>query len=305
MDSELHIFVPYTLDERGRCCKSRVVTAGTADLPRVERYFRKQLGIDTVQRRFTPDGTARIAQRAPSDAGQPLMGLVHIIYEWDVDQYQVTSAATTVTGLDEGIDAATLQKFEEFDKTIQYYDRLNAKGQPFPDDAPVIHPVEPRWLRDAVTRARHSRRAPSKRTEFKRQIKFSRVGGFEHGGWRVPKSNTIAGSPLFPVKGQRASRARSLMNYPPKGCHPFIKERVASDKALAKIPASIRNKAFHVYELCDFGDVPRATREANFLALKRRKGVVTAHYNFYRHRFGIITDMKDGVAYLGLRGEFS
>jgi hypothetical protein len=92
------------------------------------------------------------------------------------------------------------------------------------------------------------------------------------------------------------------MVYPPKGCHRFVRTGVTSDKA-AKIPISIRNKAIRAYQLCDFGDVPRATREANFLALKRRKGAVLGIYTFYRRPIAIVTDMKDGVAYLSLKEE--
>ena len=93
------------------------------------------------------------------------------------------------------------------------------------------------------------------------------------------------------------------MQLPPKGCHPFVKRLSGSDLAGKKVLASIGKSALHNYQLCDFGDVTRAQRAANFTAMKRRKGVVVGIYHLGRHPFVITTDVKTGEAFMSLISE--
>lgn len=283
----LTLFVPYELDSRGRCCQSRVVVARAHELTRVKRHFEKQL------------------ENAPG-----LIGLVAAHYEWHGKHYVLTRSDAVITGEDMSIDDATVAEFEAFADTIHYYERLDEHGLPLPGDEPVLHYPEPTpWLQGGrhlpSARQRHRReprikaKAPSKVT-FGKPVLLSDFRAGRTGRdstLRIPKSRTHQPSPLYP------SRSKPQIAYPPKGCHPFVKTRAASELALAKLPASIRSKGFHSYELCEFGDVPAATSRDNFLALKRRKGTVIGFYNFYRHPFAIVTDMKDRVAMLLLRTE--
>lgn len=283
----LTLYVPFELDPRGRCCQSRIVVARGYEIARVDRYFEKQL----------------------KEAHRPY-GLVVVHYEWQGSHYTCVRSDAVVTGPDEG-DEDVMAQFEAFPDTIHYYPRLDRNGLPLPGDEPNLHYPDPEpWLRGGrhlpSARQRHRREPRLKKSKvstvtFGQPVKLSdyRAGKSTRLGsrLRLEKSTTHQPSPLYP------SRSKPQIAYPPRGCHPFVKTRAASELALKKLPASIRSKGFHSYELCEFGDITSATSRANFLALKRRKGTVIGFYNFYREPFAIVTDMKDRVAMLLLRTE--
>lgn len=273
-DSKLYLFIPYHLDERGKCCKSRVVSAGSSDVRRVRAYFRKQLG-----REGGADDNLH---------GHPgPFGLMTLVYEWNAaeKQYDLTEASSTTSNSSHLAPPRDIE-FENFWLTIEHYERLDARGRPFPRDTPFIHEPEPR-----SPRARSHRRAQRPSLGQRRQRWFIQIGGPTGKLPRVAKSHNELPSPLFP------SRSKPSIAFPPRGCHPFVRQSITTELAL-KVPKHIRQKGLHSYFLCDFGDVPRATREKNFLALKRRKGIVVGIYKFYRVPFGIVTDMRDGIAHV-------
>lgn len=276
----LTLFVPYELDARGKCCESRVVVAHAYELLRILRYFKEKL----------------------SKASQPY-GIVMVHYERRGNQYIATRTTRTYTASEQFFpNQELMDKFEAFSETIHHYERLDLRGLPFPGDEPVLQYPEPdNWLsrgplRPSV-RERHRRRPRIGKPQAPRGTIFDITSHVSGHPLRVRKSDTHLPSPLYP------SRSKPEIAFPPRGCHPFVKTRAITDRAQAAIPVSIRNKAFHSYELCEFGDVPRATRDANFKALRRRKGTVIAFYNFYKTPIAIVTDMTDRVAVLMLRSE--
>lgn len=275
MDS-LRIFIPYRL-ANGKCCKSRVVVAEGHQIERVSKHFQTRMQ----------------QSRAP-------FGLIVLDYEWTGNQWEYTEGVTQLAGNFEGMSETLVERFENFDATLPYYRRLDARGLPFPGDVPVMrtsYPKEPRSKRPHVTRGpklsargpRRPRRMPSSLSRF-----FSNRP--TRAGWRTPRSDIRAPSPLF---------QRREMSFPPRGCHPFVVHRVATAAALKKLSEALRRRAFHNYELCDFGDVSRAQRSANFQALKRRRGNVVGIYHLGRHPFTIVTDVKTGIALLGLHEEYA
>lgn len=275
-DPKLYLFIPYHLDERGKCCKSRVVSAGSSDVRRVRAYFKKQLGIITSETNDILRG------------GHPgALGVMTLYYEWNpkAKQYDLEEASSTIHG-SSTLEPKLAAEFERFAETIQYYERLDARGRPFPGDPPIIHAPEPPEPR---TRGRHHIKRPTLRQRRQRwAIQFNGPTGKLP---RVEKSYNELPSPLFP------NRSQPTIAFPPRGCHPFVRHAITTELA-TKVPKHIRQKGLHSYFLCDFGDVPRATREKNFLALKRRKGIVVGIYKFYRVPFGIVTDMRDGIAHV-------
>lgn len=286
MSTTLYIYVPFELDARGRCCKSRVITASSADHAQVRKYLQNELH-----------------NKSP-------YGVLGLEYHWERDHYELFDAQTTIGGTNlDDLDPTVMDAFEAFDKTIQFYERLNEKGLPFPGDSPVIQkPDESDRRSRPGPRQRHrrgpkvARRAPKFVVEVGEPLRdFTPAEIRRHFAQRDPsgrlkKSHTWAPAPLFPHRG------KPKMAFPPRGCHPFVKHRIVTARGNT-ISQALRNKAFHSYELCDFGDVPRAMREANFKALRRRKGVVIGLYNLGRKPFGIVTDMRDGIAHLTLRDE--
>lgn len=275
MARSLYILIPYTLDERGKCCKSRVISLETGSVNKMIDWLRDK----------TPEAIVAL-------------GVVVLHYLWNGTQYELESAGTRLMGdYTHHLDPATVEKFENFDQTVQYYERLDIRGYPFPGDTPVLNDDDSSFYENRPReQRRHVSRRPSKATRRPRKPSFVEITPYvqHHHTWRVPRSLTRQHSPLF---GGRE------MSLPPKGCHPFVKRRSASDLARKRLSERLLSSGFNNYELCDFGDVTRAQRAANFTAMKRRKGTVLGIYHLGRHPFQIVTDVKSGEAFLSLLSE--